>query len=630
MNGMTLAFLRALGSLKFAVVLLLLLASVLAWATFIESAHGREYTQWYVYRNTWFFGLLGLLGANIFAATVVRYPWKKTRRGFFVTHAGLLILLAGSVQTFIWGIEGVLSLQEGQSGSTMLITDRSQLTISHQGRDSNLPLEFLFHAGPVDWPEGKTLDLGELEGIHVRVLRFLRHAEVTEEWVDDEKGWPGVKFALAGPGGQTVLEEWLVAEQFGGQFSIGPASFRLHRANYATMLTDFLEPPGPDMDEHGVLSMHHEGEVYRIPVSENVGKKVAVGPSEIEVEIVQYLPNARPDQHARFTSEDDRPENPVLELRIHDPQKEEPSRQITFAKYPMLSMDGIHGTRGPVQFWYHHPAVKPEPGVEFLQTPDGKLYARVIEKGEYRPQGEVAPGDSLDAGGHFKVVVLEHRPRVSKQVSIVPAADGKAGGAEAAALVEVQTAGATEQMWLKRNSSNHSFRHVDSPHGRLGIEFGYERYPLGFTVRLIEFRRSKNPGRMGDAAFSSLVRLVDRPMRIDRQHLISMNRPLVHRKFAFYQSSFQDLPEGHQASTFTVGYNPGRFLSYLGSLMICLGSTIMFLSRSNFYKKIWGKRSASDRRRRPESHATTPPRPLLRQEENLSEDDLTVSTAEVQ
>ena len=95
-----------LASLKLAVILIVVLAAVLAWATLLESAHGREYAQWFIYKSNWFMGLLGLLGANILMATLIRWPWTKTRSGFVMTHAGLLVLLVGSIQTFVAGIDG--------------------------------------------------------------------------------------------------------------------------------------------------------------------------------------------------------------------------------------------------------------------------------------------------------------------------------------------------------------------------------------------------------------------------------------------------------------------------------------------------------------------------------------------
>ena len=110
----------------------------------------------------------------------------------------------------------------------------------------------------------------------------------------------------------------------------------------------------------------------------------------------------------------------------------------------------------------------------------------------------------------------------------------------------------------------------------MAIGLGYERLPLGFELKLVKFRHGKNPGQMGDASFASTVELVDRAKGIDQQRTISMNEPLVYGKYTLYQSSFQETPEGKQASTLTVACDPGRLLKYLGSLMICGGALLMF------------------------------------------------------
>ena len=103
-----------LGSLKLAVTLIVILAAVLAWATTQEAGHGREYAQWYVYHGRWFRGLLWALGVNILAATLVRFPWKR-KLGFLVTHAGLLVLLAGAL-------------------SDLPLRDRRDILLSKRGR----------------------------------------------------------------------------------------------------------------------------------------------------------------------------------------------------------------------------------------------------------------------------------------------------------------------------------------------------------------------------------------------------------------------------------------------------------------------------------------------------------------
>ena len=94
-----------------------------------------------------------------------------------------------------------------------------------------------------------------------------------------------------------------------------------------------------------------------------------MGESGIRVEIAAYFPDARPDAAAHFTTASQKPNNPLLDLKVYLPGKDKPLRQIAFAKKPLLNLDGIHGWSCPVKFWYHHPAVLPESGTQFLQTP---------------------------------------------------------------------------------------------------------------------------------------------------------------------------------------------------------------------------------------------------------------------
>ena len=93
------AIFRFLASLKLAVISLLTLALVLAAATICDwQILGINVTQELIYRSLPFAILLGFLGANILCAALIRYPWTK-QTGFVITHAGLLVVLAGSLVT---------------------------------------------------------------------------------------------------------------------------------------------------------------------------------------------------------------------------------------------------------------------------------------------------------------------------------------------------------------------------------------------------------------------------------------------------------------------------------------------------------------------------------------------------
>ena len=99
---------------------------------------------------------------------------------------------------------------------------------------------------------------------------------------------------------------------------------------------------------------------------------------------------------------------------------------------------------------------------------------------------------------------------------------------------------------------------------------------MEFSLKLVRFKHGLNPGRMGDASFASVVRLVDRAANVDREEEISMNQPLAYGKYVFYQSSYDTLPDGRNVSRLSVGCDPGRFLKYAGSYLLCAGVFIVF------------------------------------------------------
>ncbi len=589
--------LRCLGSLKLAVVLLVVSAVILASTTVVEAFKGTEYVQWYVYHSRWFIALLALLGANVLAAVLIRFPWKKRHIGFLVAHLGVLVLLGGSLQTFRGGIEGQLPFAEKDTADTIFLTSRSLLKAVLHGEDGPVSTEFPFSPGPFDWPEGKTLDFGQTEGIGLAVSKFYRHAREEVSWVADESGvgWPAVEFALNAPGGNTVSRQWLVGSQMGGEMEIGPARFELFTTSAEGMVGDFLDPPLAGAGPSGVVSMCLDDQMFHVDVKENLGKTAPLGETGVSVEIVAYLADAVPGTADRLVSRGTEPRNPMVDLLVHLPGRDEPIRQIAFARYPALNLDRAHGRACPVKFWYYHPAVSAQPGVQFLRAPNGKLYCRVAARGEYLSRGEVNERDQIETWVGLSISLLKYVPHARQKVDFrsLPGTAKEDQAAEAAARVEISLDDETEQVWIRRNGER---RMIQTPKGLLVLTFGHDRLALGFSLKLLDFKRGMNPGRVGDASFASSVQLVDSARGIDEKREISMNKPLVHDKFTFYQSSFQELPDGSDVSILSVSHDPGRLLKYLGSLMVCVGTFAVFYLRGRPSRK-WSPADAKKLRR---------------------------------
>jgi hypothetical protein len=490
--------------------------------------------------------------------------------------------------TFQYGIEGQVTLREGERTDKVLLRDRSLITVERPTATGRLASQFAFHPGAVDWRDGKTLEFSESQSLGLKVLKFYRHARPHVDWVADtqDNQGPALRLALSDRLGQTVAEDWLTASTYGGEVLVGPTRYALLPLPVESMLQDFLQPPADDLGTAGVLSMHFNGQMCRARIDDQQGQTVPLGDSGASVEIVDYYPDAKPMPDGRkFVARSDKPRNPVLELRVHLPGEKEPIRQLAFAKAPLLNLDGVFGRVCPVKFWYHHAHIPQTPGAVFVQSPAGKLYCRQVVDGSLADPTEVVLNKKIPVGGQFDISVVSHLPQARREVTFTPLpVDVQPTDAEeAAVLVDLSVDGEQRELWLSRSDGEYGLQTVFTPRGFVAVTFGYQQLPLGFTIELQKFHRSVNPGRTGDAAITSTIQLGETAEGTPLSGEIALNEPLTRGKFTFYQSSFQELPGNVQVSVLTAAYDPGRFCKYFGSLMICGGIFLTLAMRSKMF-----------------------------------------------
>lgn len=117
------------------------------------------------------------------------------------------------------------------------------------------------------------------------------------------------------------------------------------------------------------------------------------------------------------------------------------------------------------------------------------------------------------------------------------------------------------------------------------VVYGNRQIPLRFGLSLEAFRMDKYQGTNRPATYESDVTTPDR-----RKITISMNEPLKYDGYTFYQSSYQMNERGEPTiSVLSVNKDPGRWVKYLGSMLIVLGSVILF-----YFKRVkWIKPKGS-------------------------------------
>jgi hypothetical protein len=202
-GGRVLAF---FSSLRLAVVVMVALGVICGYATFYEMRHGTPAVQRDIYQTPWFAFLLGLLGVNVLAVMVARYPWNRHQAGFLVAHLGILAILVGSVVSLYRGLDSSMALYEGETSDRVLLLEKA-LHASVPGLGAHATFPVAFEKRP---PAPGREALYPVPGTDLVLVAddYAPHVVTTESQAvvpatppaDEERRHPAVHLRLEGPG----------------------------------------------------------------------------------------------------------------------------------------------------------------------------------------------------------------------------------------------------------------------------------------------------------------------------------------------------------------------------------------------------------------------------------------------
>ena len=549
---------RFLASLKLAVLLLVMLMAILATATYYESLYDARTARHLVYGSTWFAGFLLLLGVNVLCSALARWPWKLHQVGFLVTHLGILVLLAGSVVTMAWGVDGQMALVEGQSGSAVVL-DAPVLRLVDGKQSRELDAEFRWDP-PREGREYR-VDLGR--GVTAIVDRYYHQAAEVVNYVPGQ-GPPAVQVHLEGR--MAGATQWLTPQ--GGTVSLGPARMRLRQARTEDQVRTFTSED-PAKSERGQLQLLVASEPLVLDVA-SLGPAPEPLPGGHSVRLVRYLPHAVV-REGRLVSLSDEPRNPALEVEFRDSEGNSETWLYVAALPEMASRTARKGKPLALRALYTFvPQERPRSFLDLLLGPDGRVHYRLGSGAS----GVAAPGQDIPTGWmDFRFRVETVLPGAVAETSFqeLKLPKGQEGPGEALRL-RVEGAASPVTRWLRPGDS----LEIQPPTGApLLLGYGRKTVDVGFKIHLVDFEVGFNPGTRMAASYKSTVEVEGVPGR----QVIQMNEPLKRNGYTFFQSSFQEMEGQPTVSIFSVAWDPGLALKYLGSLMLVLGIALHFYLR---------------------------------------------------
>jgi hypothetical protein len=103
-----------------------------------------------------------------------------------------------------------------------------------------------------------------------------------------------------------------------------------------------------------------------------------------------------------------------------------------------------------------------------------------------------------------------------------------------------------------------------------------KRILLPLDITLVDFRMKFYPNSNIPKSYESTVTIKGEE-GLERDVVISMNKPLRYKDLTFFQSSYYIAPDGSEHTILAVVQNFGRLLPYFSSIIIFLGLLIHFL-----------------------------------------------------
>ena len=634
---------RFLASLKLAVISLSLSATTLAVATFIESAYGAGAAQEYIYRSKGFMLLLAFLGINILCAALIRYPWTKRQTGFVITHAGLLVVLLGSFLSVQYGYEGQVAIKEGESSDEMVRDDHPVLRVEKVDPHTGTPTvayAYPFFGGSFAWRPGRVETLtGPQDPFRLEVTGHIPASTPRlplHERDPDGDGVPMLKAALlvkppGAPEPTDVLarggggDGWLVVDsrRVGrAAKDAGPASFAfqfVEGPHADELVDDFLHPPAKPLTE-AVARIHYEDRsgrdrLYEWPVTRDASTEaVRLPDSDLTVSSVEKVAMPLPPELAHLGAVDEATGRSYIEaIKLQVRRDGGPAvEHFGWGSLPMVPsfIPGKSAPAGATPLvrvgYFHPPAISQETMrgrfgvIEVLATRAGKLYYRAFGRDGLKGIGPVALGQTVTVFGGGKApmsvsfrldeLILEGRTRMVCEPIELPK-DKKGQGTPACeALLTVD--GHTERVWVRRTQGfDPEFVTVTSPAGTYRLAYDYDRRPLGFGLKLLDFEVGMDPGTQQPSSYTSEVLLTDEGQRIkDRPVTITMNEPMTHRGVTLYQSNYipQDdpmtgAPTGRYVSVLSLHYDPAWQVIYGGCFLVIFGTFVQFYMRAGIF-----------------------------------------------
>lgn len=315
-------------------------------------------------------------------------------------------------------------------------------------------------------------------------------------------------------------------------------------------------------------------EVQNIPVdfflnTPSADKPVEIQVGEIKAKIVDFKPYVLPTKKVSATQ--DITMGSAVRFQIQNSQTQHADWLIQ-----SHAMDSVSQALGLMRIHLGPPIEMGRGQNEIFLTPNGTFLEYYIFRKEQTTlwkKGKLQEGEQVKLDWmNFDFKILRYHIHAIEEWDIK---EKETPSSLTTSAIKVTFQG--QERWVLLNDWLR-FNQMDA---LLRLAYANRRVPLSFDIRLKNFIIDRYQGLKKAMNYKSVVNVPG----ISGDMEISMNEPFKHKGLTFYQASFEEDDRGEPIATvLSVNHDPGRWLKYLGSLIMSIGIILLFYFRKYYLK----------------------------------------------
>lgn len=287
---------KPLASIKIAVFVILGVGVISATGTIVESIYqDAKRAQETIYHSWFSYSIFALLTVNLIAVIIDRYPWKRQHLGFILAHIGIIILIAGSILTRYFGVDGSMAFNIGETRKTVTVGETDVLVYSglaSGGMRKVFEKEVHFIKNPPSEDDPLIIPVGQDE---IRIDGFRPYAIPQNKIESSSKPTDGAALRFQMSNQHVSQSDWLMLGRDAFDVkNMGPAKIVLglkDKFKYSGGNVLLLETtPGKESLDYTVYTASKNGKTSSGQVK--AGESLQTGWMGLTFRILKFLPHA--------------------------------------------------------------------------------------------------------------------------------------------------------------------------------------------------------------------------------------------------------------------------------------------------------------------------------------------------